>query len=146
MQYIINDNTLFLEKNDNLDQIFICEKKKKIYVNNSLKNIIDESCLKYGSNYKGRKEFSKNILKNSAKVPIIIREEPILIMFPINNIWINYNNIVSYQQVINLTEVVFFNNVRKTVNCSYYSFHNQYLKCCYLYTIFSRKNYEFSFK
>ena len=146
MQYIINENTLFLEKNINIDQIFICEKKNKKYTDNSIKNIIDESCLNYCSNYKGRKEFSKNILKNSSKVPIIIKEETILIMCPINNMWINFNNIVSYQQLINQTEVVFINNIKKIVNCSYYSFHNQYLKCCYLYTIFSRKNYEFSFK
>ena len=148
MEYIINENTLFIEKNSILEQIFICEEDNKLYLDSSILNIIDSSCLAYGSSYKGRKEYSKKCIRITSKIPIIIKEKPLLIFMPIGklNIWINFNKIASFDKCGKDVEITFINGITKIIKTSYFSFNNQYLKCCFLYTIFSLKNNKFSFK
>ena len=67
--YIINKNTMVII---GIDEKFskIIERDNEFEVVNSAKSIIENSCLYYGSSYKGRVESSSNILDSNYKVPI----------------------------------------------------------------------------
>ena len=145
MKYLINKNTLYLEKNNYNNYVIIEDINKINYSSISIKKIIDDSCKNYGSSYYGRKLATKYLININSKVPIILSEIDSLIIFPIysdrksDNIWIVFNNIKNYYKKNDGVEIVFINDLKKYINCSYYMFNQQYLICCKLCTVFFLK-------
>ena len=86
-KYIINENTLALLTIDN--KVKVVEKYIDFYIEGSLNNIINDSCIYYGSTFLGRMHSAKSLLGISTKLPIIISEKKELIFFPTNS----YKNI-----------------------------------------------------
>ena len=67
-KYIINENTLALLTIDN--KVKVVEKYIDFYIEGSLNNIINDSCIHYGSTFLGRMHSAKSLLGISTKLPI----------------------------------------------------------------------------
>lgn len=145
-KYIIKEKTNYLEQKE--DKIIINEVSKEYEVSDvGIKRILEDSCSFYGCSYQGRKNGTKTLLNENYKLPIILKENDLLIFFPLNslrsnkNIWINYSNIKSYHQISKSKVLVEFKNGHQhTFNVSYYIFHNQILKCSRLIVIYNSRN------
>lgn len=144
--YIINENTYYLEQKEG--KIIVNELSTNINIDNiSIKRILEDSCSFYGCSYQGRKIGSKTLLNENYKLPIILKENKMLIIFPLNslrsnnNIWITYSNIKNYYKLSKSKVLVeFLNGYQKVFNVSYYIFHNQILKCSRLIVIYNVRN------
>lgn len=148
--YIINERTLFLEKQK--EKVIIHELFTKGETSNSIKKILNDSCLFYGSTLRGRLIFSKEILNESYKNPIFINEKQLLIVFPLTALrnkealLVVYNNIDKYHQISKSKVLVKFKNGdQHTFHVSYYIFHQQILKCSRLLVIYKARYNEFCF-
>lgn len=144
-KYIINDSTLYLEKIDH-DIHVIETAEEKIIKDISMPLILDQSCNFYGSSYEGRKKGTASLITESYKLPIIIKENKFLLMFPIGttrsskSVWINYNNIEEYHQITSKKILVdFVGGIRQTFNVSYYTFHKQILKCSRVIVVYNNR-------
>ncbi len=133
--YIINENTVAILKKYN--EIIIYNVDKEEVFNTKIKKIINTSCLVYGSNLLGRKEYAKKYLNIKYKVPIIISENKNIILLQINNfrdeecLCIVGNKILNYQEKDNKLIIKCINNQEFSTNISKYSFEKillNYLK------------------
>lgn len=144
--YIINDKTLWLEIKEN--KVFINEiNYRKIISDINLEQVINNSCLFYGSSLTGRKKGSQSLLGEMYKIPIIIKENKCLIAFPIasnknkRNIWFIYNNIKEYHQISKSKILIeFINGSKEIFYTSYYKFNQQILRSSRLYVIYNSRN------
>ncbi len=111
---------------------------------NVLSCILNNSCVYYGSSFKGRVQGSSSLLGGKYKLPIIINEKNCLIFFPLyikmEVIWINFNMINNLEKVDNLIVINFKNGLKLDLNISYTIINNQLLKCSRLWWVYlSRK-------
>lgn len=148
--YIINERTYYIREKD--DHLYINELGEEFENKEErLKNILETSCLFYGSTLKGRKEGTKNLINEVYKLPIIINDAKLLIIFPLvslrsdKSIWLVYNNIKEYHQ-INKSKVLvtFKNNSTTIIKVSYYRFHMQILKCSRLEVVKNSRNMSYT--
>ena len=119
--YIINNKTIAILKNNNKTIIYDVDNIRVI--NKNIKRILDENCSFYGSSLSGRKKSAKNILNIHYKVPIIVKEDVILLQ--VNNIrnkeclFLVLNKIVDYKlenqklKIICINKQVFLINISK---------------------------------
>lgn len=113
-KYIINENTLALLTVDN--KVKVVEKYIDFYIEGSLNNIINDSCIYYGSTFLGRMHSAKSLLGISTKLPIIISEKKELIFFPTNSykntncVWINYIEVDKYYSINSKELIITFLN------------------------------------
>ena len=142
-KYIINENTLALLTVDN--KVKIVEKYIDFYIEGSLNNIINDSCIYYGSTFLGRMHSAKSLLGISTKLPIIISEKKELIFFPTNSykntncVWINYIEVDKYYSINSKELIITFLNKKKLViQVSNNIFTKQLFKASRLDTIFKR--------
>ena len=142
-KYIINENTLALLTIDN--KVKIVEKYIDFYIEGSLNNIINDSCIYYGSTFLGRMHSAKSLLGISTKLPIIISEKKELIFFPTNSykntncVWINYIELDKYYSINSKELIITFLNKKKLViPVSNKIFNKQLFKASRLDTIFKR--------
>lgn len=142
-KYIINENTLALLTIDN--KVKIVEKYIDFYIEGSLNNIINDSCIYYGSTFLGRMHSAKSLLGISTKLPIIISEKKELIFFPTNSykntncVWINYIEVDKYYSINSKELIITFLNKKKLViSVSNNIFTKQLFKASRLDTIFKR--------
>ena len=142
-QYEINDSTLALipidEKNTK-----VLEENKSFIVNMNSMNIIKKSCEFFGSSYLGRKGGTKYL---THKAPIIIEESKNIIYFPTTSprlkecIWLSLKHIKDYKNNNGKSIVIFENGQAMTLDISYFSLDNQYLRATKLDLILrKRKN------
>lgn len=144
ISYEINCDTLAL--------IPVSEKETKIIernnifnVNNSVMNIIENSCEYFGSSYLGRHEGTKKLIGITHKAPIIIEESKNLIYFPTtsprleNCIWIALNNIKTYERKNGKTELQFINNQKIRLDISFGSLDNQVLRATKLESVLRKR-------
>jgi|SRR5574344_301770 competence protein ComK len=129
--YIINNDTLLIIGKDTYCIIY--ESNKKLISNKLSTDIIKESCMYYGSSFKGRVEGTKNLIGVSYKCPIIVSDN--IIMFPTASnrdnscSWINYNNVDNYYVTNNLwTKIIFKNGIEILLDLSIGIFDKQYLR------------------
>ena len=80
-EYEINEDTLAVIPIDEKSTKIIEENREYVVAKNTYK-IMDDSCQYFGSTYEGRKGGSKNILGTGYKVPILVKEENYVILFP----------------------------------------------------------------
>ena len=138
--YEINEETLAILPFGN-EKSKIIEKDREIIVEQTPIDIINYSCLYFGSSYEGRHSATKYLLGISYKSPIIIEESRSLIFFPTssprlgNCNWLSLKNIVDYKKEKNKSIVYFDNNIKLPVNISYGSLDNQVLRATRLESI-----------
>ena len=119
--YIINNKTIAILKNNNKTIIYDVDNIRVI--NKNIKRVLDENCSFYGSSLSGRKKSAKNILNIHYKVPIIVKEDVILLQ--VSNIrnkeclFLVLNKIVDYKlenqklKIICINKQVFLINISK---------------------------------
>lgn len=133
-QYIIYDGKNTIVKELDIDYVF---------TGNVIKNILDTSCMYYGSSLNGRLKGSQSVFKSTYKLPIIISEKSNIIFFPLkdsNTYWINFNNISSFSKKDKGIVVTFKNGYMKYFKVSFTVFNNNMLKCSRLWLVYlSRK-------
>lgn len=123
----------------------IVEKDKDYIINNSVYNIMENSCEYFGSSYEGRKVGAKHILGSTYKTPIVVEETKQLIFFPTESplneecCWISLNNIENYLVENEKTKIFFFNKKELNINMRYQNFNNQVLRATRLLTIMKKR-------
>jgi len=143
-EYFINKGTCAIVPVDK-NTSRIIELDDEFIVNRSVKDIIDESCKYFGSSYLGRFEGSKNILKMSYKLPIVVEEYNSIIFFPTSSprfddcIWISLNNISNYKKIGDGTELLFGEETKFFIKTSYYSLENQIFRATLLESLIRRR-------
>ena len=100
-KYIINRNTLAVI-GINFKSCKIVEKEDEFVILRSWQEVINDSCLYYGSSFQGRLEGSRTILNRDYKVPVVINEVDKLIFFSVGNLtdyrcsWVSLKNLNYY--------------------------------------------------
>lgn len=136
-EYFISEDTLIL--------IPAGKNKTKIYdingnltIKKSVFDIVNESCLYYGSSYGGRCIGAKNMLEMDYKLPIIVDDVKEVIIFPTCSpkldkcIWICLNNVENYEKNKKNSIVKFINNISCEVDISINTLENQILRATLL--------------
>ncbi len=131
MKYEISKGTLAIVPNEKTTSL-VYEDKERYLVNQTPFEIMEDSCLYFGSTYNGRKEGARSILGAEYKVPIIVDEADNLIVFPTTSplssdcIWISLNHLKNYEKLDSYnTKIVFDNDKEIIVPSSYRSIENQ---------------------
>lgn len=145
--YEINNETLAIIPIDKKTSKVI-ELNNSYIVNDSVINIIDNSCRYFGSSYEGRFEGTKSMLNISYKNPIIIEESREIIFFPTASPrsedcnWISLGNIEKYTKDDYNTLVTFKNGQKISFNISFTSFENQIYRASRLLLVLKSKKAE----
>lgn len=147
MKYEISKGTLAIVPNEKTTSL-VYEDKERYLVNQTPYEIMEDSCLYFGSTYSGRKEGSKSILGAEYKVPIIVDDSDNLIVFPTTSplspdcIWVSLNHLKSYEKVDSCnTKIIFDNGKEIIVPNSYRSIENQVSRASRLdFIMRNRKN------
>lgn len=147
MNYEISKGTLAVVPNEKLGSL-VYEDNDRYLVNQTPFEVMESSCLYFGSSYEGRKEGAKNILGAEYKVPILIDDTDNIILFPTTSplsqdcAWISLKHVQKYERIdANNTKIVFDNGKEIIVPTSFRSIENQISRAARLdYTIRIRKN------
>jgi len=137
VDYEITSSTIMLECcGENSTRVF--EFDRDFIVDDSLYNIISNSCEFYGSSFNGRSEASKKILCTNIKVPIVVEDLKKILFFPIRatytsgNRWISFNNLDRIEKVKkngSVTRLHFCNGISYDVEISYEIIQRQLFNC-----------------
>ena len=101
--YIFNKNTIAVLKSKKKTVIIDVDNIRVI--NKNINNIINNNCLLYGSSLNGRKEYAKDILNKTYKLPIFINDN--IMLLQINSIrdknclFIVLNKFINYKIINN---------------------------------------------
>ena len=147
--YEINENTLAIIPLKG-GKSKIIEKERELIINQTPMEIIDYSCLYFGSSYDGRHSATKHLLGITYKSPIIVEESRNMIFFPTNSprlfecYWIALKHIVDYKKSKNESlkeeSIISFNSgIELQVPISYGSLDNQVLRATRLESVFRNK-------
>ena len=147
MNYEISKGTLAVVPNEKLGSL-VYEDNDRYLVNQTPFEVMESSCLYFGSSYEGRKEGAKIILGAEYKVPILIDDTDNIILFPTTSplsqdcAWISLRHVQKYERIdANNTKIVFDNGKEIIVPTSFRSIENQMSRAARLdYTIRIRKN------
>lgn len=131
MEYEINKGTLAIMPNEN-ESSLVYEDEDRFLIEQSPFQIMEESCMYFGSTYEGRKESARSILGAEYKVPVIVEDTDNLIVFPTTSpksddcIWISLKRVKNFERIDNTnTKVIFDNNKEIIVPVSYRTLENQ---------------------
>ena len=131
MEYEINKGTLAIMPNEN-ESSLVYEDEDRFLIEQSPFQIMEESCMYFGSTYEGRKESARSILGAEYKVPVIVEDTDNLIVFPTTSpksddcIWISLKRVKNFERIDNSnTKVIFDNNKEIIVPVSYRTLENQ---------------------
>ena len=131
MEYEINKGTLAIMPNEN-ESSLVYEDEDRFLIEQSPFQIMEESCMYFGSTYEGRKESARSILGAEYKVPVIVEHTDNLIVFPTTSpksddcIWISLKRVKNFERIDNSnTKVIFDNNKEIIVPVSYRTLENQ---------------------
>lgn len=142
--YEITEDTLALVP-INENSVMVYEKETTFEYNGSCTEIMDNSCMYYGSTYEGRRLGSKHILGASYKLPIVIEESKSLIFFPTESpfldscIWLSLNNIEKIEKK-SLKTIIYFSNKKKLlVPSSFRIIENQVFRATRLESLLRKR-------
>lgn len=144
--YEINEDTLAIIPINN-KQSKIIEKNNEIIVNKSPMEIINYSCLYFGSSYEGRHSATKYLLGISYKSPIVVEESRNMIFFPTNSprvlncYWISLKNISNYSEYKENSVIIFSSGLKLEIPISYGSLDNQILRATRLESVLRNKKF-----
>ena len=143
--YEINSETLLIMPFSN-GKSKIYEFDREFLTNRISNDIINDSCLFFGSTLEGRREAVKNILGIDLKVPILVEDTRNIIFFPTANcihknaIWISYQNLLKYYKFDEFSTVLCFrNNKQITVDVRYNIIDNQVIRCMKLESLLNKR-------
>ena len=145
INYEINEETLAILPYGN-GKSKVIEKGVEYVVDKTPNEIINYSCLYFGSSYLGRHAATKHLLGISYKSPIMIEESRNIIFFPTVSprlydecTWISLKNIVDYKKNDFHSSVYFDNEKHLEVPISYGSLDNQVLRATRLESVMRNK-------
>ena len=142
--YEVNEDTLAIVPISETTSRVI-EKDREFIIEQTPKEIIDYSCLYFGSSYEGRLEWTKHLLGISYKSPIIVEETKNLIFFPtaspriLSCAWLALKNVVNYNKKNDKCLILFENKKKLLLGISYNSFDNQILRAARLDSVMRNK-------
>lgn len=143
--YEINKSTLAVVPIDE-NTSRVLEETTEYIVNKPSFEIIEDSCMYFGSTYQGRYDGTKNLLGMSYKLPIIIEESRNIIFFPTSSprtkecIWVALTHLDNYSIDKNNAYISFKNGYKLKVNVSIFALENQVLRASRLESVLrSRK-------
>lgn len=123
----------------------VIEGDRKFSVLRSCMDVINDSCVYFGSTYEGRLLASKSMLKMTYKLPIIIEEYNGIIFFPTGSprfnscVWLNLASIASYERNGNDSKVIFKSGAVLELQISYYSLENQIFRATMLESLIRKR-------
>jgi len=129
-KYNINEDTIAVIPVE-YEKTKIIEVDSEYIIDKKAYKIMDDSCIFYGSTYKGRLNAAKNILNCSYKLPILIEESQNIVFFPTKSsleedcCWINFNYIKNVIKKDKRCIINFINNNQLELNISKLSIENQ---------------------
>ncbi len=101
--YIINNNTVAILKNNNKTIIFDVDNYQVI--NKNIKYVLECNCNYYGSSLEGRRKSIQKILNTCYKVPILINNKIILLQINSlrnnNCLFIVLNKVLNFKKTLN---------------------------------------------
>ncbi|WP_246202492.1 competence protein ComK [Virgibacillus doumboii] len=131
--YIITQQTkAILSKDSPYYRSLIIEGQRERHSTYRPEQIIDHSCILYGSTLEGRRNAVKSTLKICSKVPVPVIPDKGVYMLPTSStknkdcVWISYYHIEDYEQRDDKTYVTFGDGTGLYVNTSESSFDLQY--------------------
>ena len=143
--YEINKSTLAVVPIDE-NTSRVLEETTEYIVNKPSFEIIEDSCMYFGSTYQGRYDGTKKLLGMSYKLPIIIEESRNIIFFPTSSprtkdcIWVALTHLNNYLFDKNNAYISFKNGYKLKVNVSIFALENQILRASRLESVLrSRK-------
>ncbi|WP_339226553.1 competence protein ComK [Oceanobacillus sp. FSL K6-2867] len=107
--------------------------------------IIDNSCLLYGSNLKGRKEAVQKILCTTSKLPVPVSPTRGVFMFPTSStknkdcVWVAFHQIKFYEQRADMTYIEFLDGTGIYVNASENTIDTQYKRTSQVIVHYNRR-------
>ncbi|MGM9927221.1 MAG: competence protein ComK [Bacillus sp. (in: firmicutes)] len=120
---------------------YVIEKERKLIVRKKTKEVINDSCMYYGTSLDGNQRGTSIVTNYQKKVPIFICESLGLLVFPTASpskescCWISQPHIKACRSKSpNETIVLFNNNVSETIRISYASFTSQIERAAFLQT------------
>lgn len=136
--YEIGLNTVaIVPLDENTSRVY--EDEDEYIVKKSANSIIKSNCEFYGSSYEGRCIGTKYLTGIKSKFPIIIEESRNIIFFPTSSTrekqstWLALSKIKKYQRNYRKNcDVVFNNDSRISLDISYYSLDNQFVRAIML--------------
>lgn len=143
--YVINSNTLFLMPFGD-KQTKVLEKERELILDGNPNRLINKNCKYFGSSMANRQKWTESITGDVYKVPISIREDGSLIVFPTSSPrlkkvgWLVLNNIKKiYFDRDNKVTIVEFSNKRcEIIDVSKNILNNQLLKATRLEYILNK--------
>lgn len=145
-EYEINSSTLAIIPIDE-NNSKVMEEEAEYFVTKSSTNIIENSCMYFGSTLAGRNEGTKNLIGGTYKLPIVIEESRDIIFFPTSSprlnecCWLSLNNLVDYEKADKYSLVKFKNGTVLNTDISIFSLENQVLRASRLENVLrKRKN------
>ncbi|MFC4558035.1 competence protein ComK [Virgibacillus kekensis] len=131
--YIITQQTkAILTKESNYYRSRILEGQEERHSVFRPEQIIDHTCLLYGSTLEGRRAAVRDILKINSKVPVPVIPDKGVYMLPTSStknkdcVWLSYYHIEDYEQRDDKTYVAFTDGTGIYVNTSENTFDMQY--------------------
>lgn len=141
--YITKETCAVLAVSDSSCEVI--EGDRRFAVLRSCMDVINDSCIYFGSSYQGRVLASKAMLKMAYKLPIIVDEHNGVIFFPTgsprfsNCIWINLAMVASYEKCGNDSKVIFKSGAVLDLQVSYYSLENQIFRATMLESVIRKR-------
>lgn len=130
--YVIHANTVALKReNSRYFRTKIIEVDNEQISDLAVMQIIEHSCITYGSSYIGRRDFSAKVLQSKNKLPISIHPKRGIYFLPTLSLqnpkcmWINYFHIEGYYRVDDLTVLILSNGSKLYIETSYNQFDMQ---------------------
>ncbi len=146
MNYEINKDTLAILPGEKGSKVM--EIDNDYEVDFTPYEVMEHSCIYFGSSLDGRLNGTKSILGTIYKSPIMVEESKNIIFFPTkspnleSNVWVSLNNIKDYERDKEGTKIEFKNNKQIIVDIPYLSFENQVLRATRLESIFRKRKFE----
>ena len=145
--YEINEDTLALIPKD--DKTLVHETGGHFLVEESVNDILNESCEYFGSTLEGRQRGTTALTGITHKVPIIIEESREIIFFPTSSPrleqkcgWISYNNIKKITRGKKGAVIEFKKGVKIASDLSVGVLNNQYLRASRLKLVLKERKAE----
>lgn len=128
--YEINEDTMAIIP-ISYYQTRIIEKERELIIEKKTYEIMEESCIYYGSTINGRIKAAKEILDCPYKTPLLVEESENIVFFPTKSakeedcLWINNNFVDKIIKQDAYTSLVFTNGYVLDINISKLSLQNQ---------------------
>ena len=139
MNYIINTRTNYIMY-DGKKTIINENGIDHFYKGDYIENILENSCIYYGSTLQGRMKAIRSLINSRYKLPLLISERNNIILFNIKNkkelIWFNFNQIKDYSKLGGYLSIIFMDNSSKRFVIKWSVFNNQILKSSRLQLIY----------